>query len=190
MGQTLLISGPSGCGKSTLIPNRIRIHRGPCGFLRLVGYPGEGLLQARDGGIDLAWLQDQCPGLLDRANPDQALAPRPVNLLALIELPQIQPPADPALAGVDRRVIPQQNLAGSVCPASWCRARISIPPPSRSPSPTACSAMPCRRCSRLPCASARPRPIHLLPPDRHGPCRDLISACQPRRPGGRGLGGG
>ena len=52
-------------------------------------------------------MQDQCPGLLDLAGSDQALVHRPANLLALIELPQFQPPADSGLAGVDRRAIPQ-----------------------------------------------------------------------------------
>ena len=107
MSQTLLISGPPGCGKTSWILNRLQAHRGPCGYLRLAGYPDEGLAQAPDGGIDLAYLQDQCPRLLDLADPDQALASRPANLLALIELPQFQPPADSGLAGVDRRVIPQ-----------------------------------------------------------------------------------
>ena len=76
MSQTLLISGPPGCGKTSWILNQIQSHPGPCGFLRLAGYPDEGLLQARVGGIDLAWLQDQCPGLLDPADPDQALSSR------------------------------------------------------------------------------------------------------------------
>ena len=107
MSRILLISGPPGCGKTTWILNRIQTHRGPCGYLRLAGTPDEGLTQARDGGIDLTWLQDQRPGLLDLADPDQALAPRSANLLALIELPQFQPPAEAGLAGVARRVIPQ-----------------------------------------------------------------------------------
>jgi len=107
MSQTLLISGPPGCGKTTWILARIQSHRGPCGYLRLPGSPDEGRSQARDGGIDLSWLQDQCPGLLDLADPDQALAPRPERLLAVIELPQFHPPAARGLAGVDRRVIPQ-----------------------------------------------------------------------------------
>ena len=107
MSQTLLISGPPGCGKTTWILSRLLSHPGPCGYLRLAGTPDEGLSQARDGGIDLAWLQDQYPGLLDLADPDQALAPRPANLLALIELPQFQPPTEPGLAGMDRRAIPQ-----------------------------------------------------------------------------------
>jgi hypothetical protein len=107
MSQTLLISGPPGCGKTTWIQNQIQAHRGPCGYLRLAGYPDEGLSQARDGGIDLAWLQDQCPGLLDLADFDQALAPHPSNLLALIELPQFHPPSQADLGGMDRRVAPQ-----------------------------------------------------------------------------------
>ena len=107
MSQTLLISGPPGCGKTSWILKRVQAHRGPCGYLRLAGYPDEGLAQAPDGGIDLAYLQDQCPRLLDLADLDQALAPRPEHLLALIELPQFQPPTESGLGGLDRRVIPQ-----------------------------------------------------------------------------------
>ena len=43
MSQTLLISGPPGCGKTTRILDLIKNHQGPCGFLRLVGYPELGL---------------------------------------------------------------------------------------------------------------------------------------------------
>jgi len=68
MSPTLLISGPPGCGKTSWILNRIRNHRGPCGFLRLVGYPDEGLLQARDGGID-------CPATMKLAGRRQARWP-------------------------------------------------------------------------------------------------------------------
>jgi hypothetical protein len=107
MSQTLLISGPPGCGKTSWILNQIQNHSAPCGYLRLAGYPDEGLSQARDGGIDLAFLLDQCPGLLDLSDPDQALAPHPAGLLALIELPQFHPPVQVGLAGVDRRVMPQ-----------------------------------------------------------------------------------
>lgn len=107
MNQTLLISGPPGCGKTSWILNQIQGRLGPCGYLRLAGYPDEGLAMARDGGIDLAYLQDQCPALLDLGDPDLALTPHPAGLLALIELPQFQPPAQSDLAGVDRRVMPQ-----------------------------------------------------------------------------------
>lgn len=107
MSQTLLISGPPGCGKTSWILSQLLSHPGPCGYLRLAGTPDEGLSQARDGGIDLTWLQDQRPGLQDLADPNQALAPRPANLLVLMELPQFQPPTEPGLAGIDRRVIPQ-----------------------------------------------------------------------------------
>ena len=107
MSQSLLISGPPGCGKTSWILSQIQSHSGPSGYLRLSGYPDEGLAQARDGGIDLAYLQDQCPELLDLGDPDLALAPHPAGLLALIELPQFHPPAQSELQGVDRRVLPQ-----------------------------------------------------------------------------------
>jgi GTPase SAR1 family protein len=89
MSQTLLVSGPPGCGKTSWILSQIQSHSGPSGYLRLSGYPDEGLAQARDGGIDLA------------------LAPHPAGLLALIELPQFHPPAQTGLAGMDRRILPQ-----------------------------------------------------------------------------------
>ncbi|NQV09741.1 MAG: GTP-binding protein [Cyanobacteria bacterium] len=107
MSQILLLSGPPGCGKTSWILNQIQSHSGPSGYLRLAGYPDEGLAQARDGGIDRAFLLDQCPELLDLSDLDQALAPHPDCLLALIELPQFHPPAQAGLAGVDRRVMPQ-----------------------------------------------------------------------------------
>jgi hypothetical protein len=107
MSQTLLISGPPGCGKTSWILRQIKSHGGPSGYLRLAGHPDEGLAQARDGGIDLAYLLDQCPELLDLGDPDLALAAHPAGLLALIELPQFHPPAHTGLAGVDRRILPQ-----------------------------------------------------------------------------------
>lgn len=107
MSHTVLLSGPPGCGKTTWILSQIQSHRGPSGYLRVAGYPDEGLAQARDGGLDLAYLRDQCPDLLDLGDLDQALAPHPADLLALIELPQFHPPAQQGLAGMDRRIMPQ-----------------------------------------------------------------------------------
>ncbi|TVS06477.1 MAG: GTP-binding protein [Cyanobium sp. PLM2.Bin73] len=106
MGHTLLISGPPGCGKTTWICQRLQAHRGPRAYLRLGGFGDEGQQQARDGGIDAAVLQDRVDNLLDLANPDHALAPRPDNLLALIEVPQFQPPSASGPDGIDRRLIP------------------------------------------------------------------------------------
>ena len=72
MSQTLLLSGPPGCGKTSWILNRFRTHQGPYGYLRLAGYSVNGRAHAPDGELDLSWLQDQCLGLLDLANPNQA----------------------------------------------------------------------------------------------------------------------
>ena len=105
MTQTLLISGPPSCGKTTWILNKALHHQGPCGYLRLAGYPDRGQIQARDGGIDRTYLQDALPELLDLSDLNRYPSARPSDLLALIELPQYQPPAQAGLDGIDQRVI-------------------------------------------------------------------------------------
>lgn len=123
MSQTLLISGPPGCGRTNWILNRIRSHQGACGSLRLAGYSVKDRALVRDGDIDLTWLQDQCPGLFDLADPDQALAPRAANLLALIELPQFQPPAWRAgVAGLILRTIAPGGCNRHACSNVRCRS--------------------------------------------------------------------
>lgn len=107
MSQTLLISGPPGCGKTTWILKKIQDHQGPSGYLRLHGYPDEGLIQGRDAGLDKSYLLDQVSTLVDLSDLNQALLPRSNDFLALIELPQFHPPIEAGLDGVDRRVIPQ-----------------------------------------------------------------------------------
>ena len=107
MSRILLISGPPGCGKTSWILSQLQAHKGPCGYLRLAGFPAEGCTQALDGGIDLAVLADHCPGLRDLADPAHALAPPTGDLLALIELPQFQPPAHVDSSGIDARLRPQ-----------------------------------------------------------------------------------
>lgn len=107
MRQTVLVSGPPGCGKTHWILKQIQSHSGPCGYLRLAGYSVNGLSQARDGELDLTWLQDQCPRLVDLADPDQAQATRSPDFLAVVELPQFHPPQEAGLAGVDIRVMPR-----------------------------------------------------------------------------------
>ncbi len=64
MSQTLLLSGPPGCGKTSWIPEPDSEPFGPfrvsapCRLSRRRSRP------VRDGGIDLAYLMDQCPELL------------------------------------------------------------------------------------------------------------------------------
>ncbi len=104
MSKTWLISGPPGCGKTTWILNTMQSHPGSCGYLRLEGYTDEGLEQATDTGIDLAFLQDQIPQLRDLTDPHLDLASQPDDLLALIEVPQFRPPKESGLIGIDPRV--------------------------------------------------------------------------------------
>ncbi|APD47725.1 GTP-binding protein [Synechococcus sp. CS-602] len=107
MSQILLISGPPGCGKTAWILKHFQAHLGPCGYLRLPGFADEGLQHAEDGGLDQAFLCDQCPELMDLADQDVSLASHATNLLACLEIPQFHHPAESGLAGIDRRLIPQ-----------------------------------------------------------------------------------
>ena len=106
MITTMLIAGPPGCGKTSWILNRLQSHPGPCGYLRLPGFPEEDLPQAHDGGIDLTYLQYLCPGLLDLSQSDLTVQSQQGPPLALIELPQFQPPHQVGLEGLDPRLIP------------------------------------------------------------------------------------
>tara|TARA_Y100000385_G_scaffold271902_1_gene312247 strand:- start:591 stop:881 length:291 start_codon:yes stop_codon:yes gene_type:complete len=65
MHQTWLIAGPPGCGKTNWIREKLLKHQGPCAFLRLDGWSHEGLEAGMNAGIDLTWLSDQCPQLID-----------------------------------------------------------------------------------------------------------------------------
>ena len=67
MGQVCLISGPPGCGKTTWSLKRLQQHQGPCAYLRLEGEKEAGLEQGEDSGIDLAWLKEQVPRLVEPA---------------------------------------------------------------------------------------------------------------------------
>ena len=70
--RTWLVSGPPGCGKSSWILKALQEHAGPCGYLRLAGFSDDALMHADDGCIDLAYLQDQVPGLRDLTKGDLA----------------------------------------------------------------------------------------------------------------------
>ena len=105
--RTWLISGPPGCGKSSWILKALQEHAGPCGYLRLAGFSDDALMHADDGCIDLAYLQDQVPGLRDLTKGDLAEIQIEDNFFALIELPQFNPPDQSGLEGIDPRVMTQ-----------------------------------------------------------------------------------
>ena len=105
MRSTWLISGPPGCGKTSWILNTMRRHVGACAYLRLEGHSEAGRQQAGNMGIDLAYLQDQIPQLLDLSDPSLKLLCQPDDLLALIELPQFHLPLQSGLDGIDPRVL-------------------------------------------------------------------------------------
>ena len=105
--RTWLVSGPPGCGKSSWILKALQEHAGPCGYLRLAGFSDDALMHADDGCIDLAYLQDQVPGLRDLTKGDLAEIQIEDNFFALIELPQFKPPDESGLEGIDPRVMTQ-----------------------------------------------------------------------------------
>ena len=99
MGQVCLVSGPPGCGKTTWVLETLRQHQGACAFLRLDGDHSEGLEQGVDGGIDLAWLEDQIPELIALQPSASGEALHPEAQLTLIELQQFRAPEKSGLDG-------------------------------------------------------------------------------------------
>ena len=105
MSTTWLISGPPGCGKTSWILDTFKQHKGPCGYVRLEGPREEaGLEQGRNAGIDRAWLQDQIPHLQDLADPQQSVAAAADDRIALVEVQQFRPPAQPGTKGIEPTV--------------------------------------------------------------------------------------
>jgi hypothetical protein len=102
MSGLILVSGPPGCGKTSWILSRLLEHRGPRAYRRLDGVDPEGRPQVLDGGLDQAFLHDQIPDLRELDDGLQAPAPHPAadgeGLLALIELPLLQPEIPQSLA--------------------------------------------------------------------------------------------
>ncbi len=82
----------------------MRSHQGKCGYLRLDGYPSNGLEQVSDSGIDKTFLKDQFPELIDLSDSHHASRSQQGDLLTLIELPQFQSPQQAGLMGMDPRV--------------------------------------------------------------------------------------
>lgn len=104
MSKICLISGPPGCGKTTWILNAMRNHKGACGYLRLPGFPEEGIEVTKDNSIDLTWLIDQLPQLRHLSDPNLKLTSQPNDLLALIEMTQCHLPKELGLNGLDQRI--------------------------------------------------------------------------------------
>ena len=99
----------------------MRAHNGTCGYLRLAGHSMEGLEQARNAGIDQAWLQDQIPQVRDLSDPHLDLDCQSEDFLALIEQPRFRPAKQSGLAGGAAEDFGDGPLLPSIfriCPAS------------------------------------------------------------------------
>ena len=93
MRQVTLVSGPPGCGKTTWARKALSDHIGTKSYLRLAGDQHDQLQQGQDSGIDLAWLQDQIPGLKSPPNGStEDASSGSVAELTVIEVQQFRPP--------------------------------------------------------------------------------------------------
>ena len=104
MGQVCLISGPPGCGKTTWALQRLQQHQGLCAYLRLEGEKAAGLEQGEDSGIDLAWLKDQVPRLVEPATAGTTDLQEDNDGLTLIEVQQFHPPSQEGIEGLGNDV--------------------------------------------------------------------------------------
>ena len=104
MHQTWLIAGPPGCGKTNWIREKLLKHQGPCAFLRLDGWSHEGLEAGMNAGIDLTWLSDQCPQLIDLSPASLQELPPSEDCLLLIEAQQFKPSNLSIAAEIDPRI--------------------------------------------------------------------------------------
>ncbi len=112
MSGVLLVSGPPGCGKTSWILSQLLDHRAARGYRRLEGFDLEGRPQDLDGGLDRAFLLDQCPDLLDLATDPPGPGLEAAASLALVELTLYQPPTGAGSGVIDRRLVAQLDALG------------------------------------------------------------------------------